>query len=144
MGPSRTKLYEKDAEMEATGRLCKHRWVLNGVPNHLGNGLGITLGSAGYVFQEILRKSVVLPFRCHSRAEWLLMRIRVSRLEPCGHKSHARTAQNGFEGLGRSKVWTVSARCSVGVMEIAANRRKAARNQVTSEVKDYLSDKTYD
>ena len=38
----------------------------------------------------------------------------------------------------------VSTRCSVGVMETAGNCQNSAQTQVRSEVKVYLSDKSYD
>ena len=53
-----------------------------------------------------------------------------ARWSHLGQKSHAKSvgmAKSCLEGASRSKVWTVSARCSVGVMETAGNRRAAAQ-----------------
>ena len=49
-----------------------------------------------------------------------------------------------LEGASRSKVWTVSARCSVGVMETAGNGRNSAGTHIKPELKVYISYKTYD
>ena len=70
-----------------------------------------------------------------------------ARWSHLGQKSHQKSvgmAKSCLEGASRSKVWRVSARCSVGVMRTAGNGRDSAENQVKSEVKACLSDKSYD
>ena len=59
-------------------------------------------------------------------------------------KSPVRSPKSGLEVPSRSKVWTVGARCSVGVMETAGNGRAPAQTQVKAEGKVCLSDNSYD
>ena len=123
MGPSRTKLYENDAEMEANGCLWEHRWALDGVPNHLGNGLGIILGYAGCVLHEILWKSEVLLFRCRSAAELLFMQVRAPSWSPLESKvapERSKVASKGPVGVkfGRSVRGALSE-----LWKLLANRR---------------------
>ena len=63
----------------------------------------------------------------------LLLQVPASKLEPLGPKSHTRSVQSGFEGPSRSKVCTVSARCSVEVMRIA--RKLPGRSPDSSQAK---------
>ena len=144
MGPSGRNLCENDANMEANGCLWEHLGALKGLPNHLGDGWGIALGLVGCGFREIFWKSVFLRFRCPSRAEWLLVQVRASKLEPCGPKNRARTVQSGFEGQVRAKFGRSVRGPLSELWKLPANRRTAAQTQVKSEVKVYLSDKSYD
>ena len=127
MGPSRTKLCENDAEMEADGSLWEHLRALNGVPNHLGNGLGITLGSVGCVWHEISWKRDVLLFRCHSAAELLFMQVWApswSHLDPKVMPEQPKVASKGQVGVkfGRSVRGALS-----NLWKLPATRRAAAQ-----------------
>ncbi len=75
------------------------------VLNHLGDGLVVTLGSAGGVFHDILQKSVICSFRCHSRTEVLLEQVQAPKLEPFCYKSLkscAKAPYNCLEGQCQS------------------------------------------
>ena len=79
--------------------------VAGGALDELGDGLGFNLRSAGVGFSQIYKKNAICRFRCHSRAESLLLQVPAPKLEPLGQKSRARSVQNALtEGSGRSNL----------------------------------------
>ena len=67
-----------------------------------------------------------------------------AKLEPLGVKSHARTAQTGFEGPSRSKIRRSVRGALSELWELLGNCWALDRKYIKSEAKGYLGDKTYD
>ena len=123
-------------------------WTAFGRTLHAQMSLGSLcfgfLSSPGLLYAEKLVFVISTPLSYRSCFLCRSWRARWSHL---GQKSHAKSvgmANSCLEGASRSKVWTVSARWSVGVMGTAGNGRDSAENQVKSEAKVCLSDKSYD
>ena len=97
------------------------------VRNHLGDGLGVCLGSVGPSFYNIFKKSVICSFRCHSRTEVLLEQVQAPKLEALRAKSHARTVQSDVEGASQSgkdsQVWLFG--LAVNVMQLTGNQPRS-------------------
>ena len=60
MGHSYAKGLDNDAKMVPLGTPCGSEGPARDVLNHLGNGLGVTLGSVGVVFYDLLETNVIL------------------------------------------------------------------------------------
>ena len=87
------------------------------------------------VLGHFMGKSLFFVNRHHSRADWLLLQVRASRLEPTGPKRFTRTVQSDLEGQGQSgqdrQVWPVG---SVLLSELwKAPRRSPKSSQARSQ-----------